>query len=140
DGIGADQRRTSALHHRMRLTVNAALHESVHRVDEAIAMLLGVKADDARPEQTRNQLFAPGANAHPLGVWPWNLPKADDRRSRQPLADHLRGQAEVIILNQHDWIFRIHLLTYGVRELLVDTFVLVVVAGAEDRSSVGHVT
>jgi hypothetical protein len=43
-----------------RFPIDAALDEGVHRVDEVVAVLLGVKADDAGAEQPGDELSRQG--------------------------------------------------------------------------------
>jgi hypothetical protein len=101
----------------LALAIDAALHEGVDRVDEVVAVLLGVEADDARAEQAGEQLFAPRADADALRVGPGDVPEGEDRRARQALADHLRREGEVVVLHEHDRIVGVDLLAHGVGEL-----------------------
>ena len=127
------------LHDRVVLSVDAGLEEPIHGVHEVVAVGLGVKAQDARAEHSLEQLVAPGADAEPLRVGPGDVPEHDDGRPGQPLANEARHEGEVIVLNEDDRIFGVHLLTDGVGELLVDGLVVLPVLASEDGAGVREV-
>ena len=58
---------------------------------------------------------------------------------REPLADHLRHEREVVVLHQNDGIVRVDLLADGVGEFAVDRDVLGPIARAEFGPGVRHV-
>src|SRR5260221_2756989 len=84
----------AAVGHRISFPVDACLDVAVDRVDEVVAVELGVESENAAPEETVDQLLAPGADAEGLRVRPGNVPERDDGRRRDALADHARQQRE----------------------------------------------
>ena len=77
-----------------RLAVDARFEEAVDRVEEVVAVELRVKAEDRWSRAARpGARLAPRADAERLGVGPGDVPEGDDRRARQPLADHARQRA-----------------------------------------------
>ena len=102
-------------------------------------MELRVEAEDAAAEQAVEQLVAPRADGERLRVRPGNVPERDDRRVRQPLADHPRQQREVVVLHQHDRVVGLRLGDDGVGEARVDLAVVLPVGRAERRPHVRDV-
>src|SRR5258707_7351646 len=86
------------------LSIDSRRDVVVDRVDEVVAMELGVKPQDAAAENPVDDRLAPRADPERLGVGPGNVPESDDGRFRQPLPDHARQQREVIVLDQDDGI------------------------------------
>ncbi len=68
------------------------------------------------------------------------MPKHDDCRVRQKLANELREQREVIILHEDDRIGLLGFLRNGLGEALVDDFVLLPVDLAEHGANIGDMT
>ena len=62
DGIWPHQGPLLAVDHGIVLAVDARLQEAVDRVEEVVAVELGVEAQNAAAEQPRQQLVAPGAD------------------------------------------------------------------------------
>src|SRR3954453_12656330 len=93
--------------YRVLLAIDACLEIALHRLEEVVAVLLRVKAENARAQHAIEQFLAERTDPELFGVGPRNVPEADDRRARQPLPDHARHQAEVIVLHQHDRIVAI---------------------------------
>ena len=85
-----------------RLAVDARLEHAVDRVEEVVAVELRVEAEDAAAEHAVEQLVPPRADRERLGVRPRDVPERDDRRARQPVADHARQQREVVVLHEDD--------------------------------------
>ncbi len=119
--------------------VDARLEKAIHRIDEVVAVELGMKAENAAAEQARKDLVAPGADGEGLGIGPGYVPEGDDRGIGQFLADHARQQGEVVVLHQHDGVLGLGLACHGAGELAVDRDVLRPVARAEGRPHVGDV-
>ena len=71
------------------------------------------------------------------GIWPGNMPERDDGGFRQPFANHLRQQREMIVLNQNHGIRPLGLLNDGLGKPLVDGAILVPVGFPEDRPDKG---
>ena len=127
----------AAERHRASLAVDAALHEAVDRLDEVVAMELGMEAEDGASEQSVDDLIPPGTDAEGLRVWPRNVPEGDDRRARQAPAKHARQQGEVIVLHQDDRVVAVRLLDDDVGEALIDRDVMRPVPLAERRPHEG---
>ncbi len=140
DGVRPDERTPRALHDGVVLPVDARLDERVDRVEEVVAVLLRVEPDDARPQQPFDELIAPGADAHALGVGPGDVPERDDGRAREAGADHRGGEGEVVVLHEDDGVVRVDLVADGVSEALVDLAVLLPVRGTKLGARVGDVT
>src|SRR5712672_1414428 len=86
--IAAHFGRIAAVRDRGCLPVHARFEMAVDRIEEIVAMKLGVKAEDRGAEQSVEDLLAPRADAECFRIWPRDVPEGDDRRARQPLADH----------------------------------------------------
>src|SRR5712671_6347870 len=99
-----------------------------------------MEAEDGAPEQARDQLFPPWTYAEGLRIRPRDVPEGNDGRSRQTLAYHARQKREVVILDQHDWIFGSRLFAYDVRKTPIDSPVLLPIRGAKHRTHVRDVT
>src|SRR5207249_9485848 len=82
------------------LAIDSRLDVAVHRVDENVAVELGVKSEDAAAEKPVDDRLAPRADSERLGVGPGVMPERDDGRLRQPFPDHAGQQREMIVLDQ----------------------------------------
>ena len=121
DRIAVHRGRLPAEGDRERLAIDARFEQPVDGVDEVVAVELRVEAEDAAAEHPGEQLGAPRADRERLGIRPGNVPERQDRRVRQPLADHPRQQREVVVLHQHDRVARLRFLRRDrIGELLVD--------------------
>jgi hypothetical protein len=139
DRVGAHQRAAPAEPHGALLAVDARLEEAVHRVEEVVAVLLGVEAHDAAAEHAREQLHVPRADGEALGVRPGDVPEAEHRRARQALADLPRRQRVVVVLHEDDRVLALGLLARGLGEALVHVAVAAPVRAAEDGRGVHDV-
>src|ERR1700680_3171102 len=61
--IRLDSRQIATVGNRRRFTLDSGLQKSIHRLDKILAMKSRVKAEDGTPQQARDQLFSPGADA-----------------------------------------------------------------------------
>ncbi len=91
DRIRTDQRAVPLHHHRILFPVYAGFQIAVHGVQKIVAVQLRVEAENAASQQAFKQFVAPGADAHPLGVGPGNMPEHNDGCGRQALANHRRA-------------------------------------------------
>jgi hypothetical protein len=65
------------------LAIDPGLHVGIHRVQEVVAVLLGVEAHDARAEQPLEDLVTPRTDADALRVGPGDVPEGQDGGARQ---------------------------------------------------------
>src|SRR4029077_1903163 len=133
DRIGADQGLHATRGDRGALPMYAPLHDAVGRLEEVIAVELGVEAEDGAAEQAVDDLFAPGTNAEGLGVWPGDVPEGNDGRLRQSLPYHAGQKSEMVVLHKHDRVVLGRLLHHGVGEALIHGDIVLPVALAENR-------
>jgi hypothetical protein len=56
--------------HGERFPVDAGFKKSIHGIDKIVAVELGMKAQNAAAQQTREQFFPPWANGERLRIWP----------------------------------------------------------------------
>ena len=138
-GYGRTRGATRALHDGVVLPVDARLDEGVDGVEAVVAVLLGVEAQDARPEHPGDELVAPRADGHALAVGPGDVPERDDGRAEQPGADHRGRQGEVVVLQQRDGVVGVDLVAHRVGEALVDLAVLLPIGLAKLRPDVRDV-
>ena len=75
------------------LPIDAAFDEAVDRLEEIVAMKLGVKSEDGAAEQPVDDSFLPWADAEGFGVGPWDMPERDDRRLRAVACGSSAAQA-----------------------------------------------
>jgi hypothetical protein len=98
------------------LAVDAALHEASTASMKLLQCCWVWKPTMLEPSRPGDQLLAPRADADALGVGPGDVPERDDRRPRQPLADHLRREREVVVLHEDDGIVGVDLGAHRVGE------------------------
>ena len=139
DRIAVDRGALAAADDGERLAVDPRLDEAIDGLQEVVAVELRVKAQDVAAEQPVQQLDAPRADRERLGIGPRDVPERDDRRLRQPVADHPRQQREMVVLDQHDRVLALRFRDDGIGELRVDGPILIPVGGAERRPHVGDV-
>ena len=101
------------------LAIDAALHEAVRGFEKIVAVKLRVESKDGASHQAVDEFLSPGTDSESLGVRPGDVPKRDDRRLWQSIADHPRQQGEMIVLHEHDRIIAGRLLKNHVSEPLV---------------------
>ena len=83
------------------IRIHPRLNAAVHRVQEVLAVVMDVKAQQVVPQQTMQQLLAPRKGAEDLPVGPRNVPELPAHHpSVTALPEHARQQTEVIVLNE----------------------------------------
>ena len=113
---------------------------SVDRVDEVVAVELGVEADDAAARAARRA--APRARGRCRSARRWATGCARSVRivARGSRSRIIRGrEREVVVLHEDDRVVGVDLLADRVGEPLVDRLVVLPVLAAEDRPGVGDV-
>ena len=113
------------------LAVDARFEHAIHRVDEVVAVKLGVKSEDAAAKHSLEQFHPPRADCKCLGIGPRDVPEGHDRCVGQPLADELRQERKVVILDEHDRVVGLGFVHYRLREQPVDLLVVLPVAAAK---------
>jgi hypothetical protein len=121
------------------LAIDARFEVAIHRIEEVVAVELGLESQDAAAKQSFQQFGAPGANAQAFGVRPGDVPEGDDGGAGQAFANQARGQGEVVVLHQHHGIVGFGFLAHGLGEFAIDRFVGGPVVAAEERPHVGQV-
>ena len=124
--------------HGIVFAVAARLQIAVNGIEKIVAVELGLEAEDAASEQAFENLVAPGADAHALGVGPGDVPEDNDGGGGKALADHGRSEGEMIVLHQDDGVLGIHFAADGVSEFLIDGAVEAPIFGAEDGPRMSH--
>ena len=137
DRIRPDHGLTAAERDGGLLAIDPALHETISRLEEVVAVELRMKAENRAAQQSIHDLLAPGADAERLGVRPGDVPERQDGGAGQPLAYHPRQKRKVIVVNEHDRVFVRRLLDDRIGEALVDRHVLLPVLLAEGRAHEG---
>src|SRR5262249_34464659 len=94
--IGAHESLMAARGDGSMLAIDPALNKTIDRVDEIVAIELRMKAEHGAAEQSLDDRALPGTDAEGFRVGPRNVPERDDGGLRQPLANHLRQQREMI--------------------------------------------
>src|SRR5262245_25437569 len=120
--------------------IDPALDETVDRVDEIVAIELRMKTEHGAAEQSLDDRALPGTDAEGFRVGPRNVPERDDGGLRQPLANHLRQQREMIILHEYQRVRALDLLQHRLGEALIDGTILVPVRLPECRAHEHDVT
>src|SRR5256885_6791281 len=104
DGIAPHRGLVAAVGYGVGLAIDPRLDVAVDRVDEIVAVELGVKSQNTAAENTVEDRLAPRADSERFGVGPGDVPEGDDGRLRQALPDHAGQQREVLVLDQGDGI------------------------------------
>ena len=125
--------------HGERLLIDPRLHRAIDRLEEVVAVVLQMEAEQIVAEQTVEHLGLPRHDAERLGIGPRDVPELTDdgigpRRFHEP-----RQQRVVIVLHEHDRARAGNLLEHDVGKAPVDGDVLPPVALIEDRPRVGDV-
>src|SRR5256885_11944496 len=81
------------------LPVDPGFQQAVDGVDEVVAVKLRVESEDARAQETVEQLLPPGADRERLGVWPGNVPEGHDGRGGQRVLDHSGAERQAGVLD-----------------------------------------
>ena len=136
DGVGPHQRAHTSIYDGVELAVDARFEVPVHRVEEVVAVKLRVESQDAAAQQPVQQFLRPRTDAQALEVGPGNVPERDDGGLGQLLADHPRGQREVVVLHEDDRVVGVDFLQGGLGELAVHGLVVRPVLRAEHRARV----
>ncbi len=117
---------------REALPVDAGLDGALHRVQEVVAVVLGVEADEVGAQHAQEQLVLPRADREGLEVRPRDVPEDRGARVRALALDEPGQQREVIVLDQHHRRLGARdLLQHRGGELLVDRPVVRPVLRAE---------
>jgi hypothetical protein len=85
DGIRPDQRAAAAAHDAEVFAIDPRLDEGIDRIDEVVAVLLRVEAEDARA--SRPSISSAADAMRYARRWATGCAKRDDGRRRQPVAD-----------------------------------------------------
>ena len=133
-------RRVLAARHRETLPVDARLERAVDRLQEVVAVVLGVEADQVGAEHAEQELALPRADPERLEVGPRDVPEDGDPRVGALGLDERRQRREVIVLDEHQGRLGVlDLVQHGVGELLVHLEVVRPVVGPEHRARVHDV-
>ncbi len=123
-----------------RFPVDSRLEGPIHRVDEIVAVELGVESEDAAAEQAVEQLLAPRADRECLRIRPGDMPEGDDRgvaaapcgsswaAARSDSPGPARSGRTVLASS-----------TTVSAKICIDLAILLPVSGPEDRAHVGDV-
>ena len=122
------------------LVVDARLERAIDGVEEVVAVILHVKAEQIVAEQSVQDVLAPRADAKRLAVGPRNVPELADGHVRPRLLHEARQQREVIVLHEDDGAIVGHLLDHRIGEAAVHPHVLLPVGIVEFGTRVGDVT
>ena len=122
----------AALHLRL-LAVGPRLEVAVHRLQEVLAVVAQVEADQVVAEQAVEQLLLPGERPERLRVGPGDVPELGHGQGRVAPLEHPGQEPEMVILDEHERRPIPGLLEDRVGEQLVDLAVGPPVAGVEDR-------
>ncbi len=82
DRIGGDAAHVPLQSDGHVLVIDLALDEAVHRVQEILAVIARVKAQDVGRQHVQQHLALPRAHAEGLGIGPGDVPEQRDRRLR----------------------------------------------------------
>src|SRR5579883_2998522 len=127
-------------HGRRRWPVDATFQSTIHGLEEIMTMRLNVKADEVRAEKAFQHFRLPRTNSERFRIGPRNVPEDCNARVGALLLNEARQQREMVILDEnHGFNEAVNLLQYGIGELLIGTLILIPVAHAECRTSVGDV-
>ena len=102
------------------LVVDARLERAIDGVEEVVAVILDVKAQQIVAEQPVQDVLAPRADAERLAVRPRNVPELADRHVGPRLLDESRQQREVIVLHEHHRAIVADLFDHRIGEAAVD--------------------
>ena len=138
DGIRRHPAHMALQGHRHVLVIDLAFHEAIHRVQKILAVIAGVKSQDVRRQHVQQHLALPRTHAEGLGVRPGDVPEQCNRRLGYFLADQLRQQREMEILDQNHRAVGVRFRRHHLGELGVHLFVGAPVAGAKRRPHVGQ--
>src|SRR4026207_57205 len=107
------------------LPVHPALDGPLHRLEEVVAVVLGVEADEIGAQHSLQDLGLPRADAEGLEVRPRDVPEDLHPRVRPSLLHIQREQGKVIVLDQDQGrLHAIHLVDESEGELPVHRVVL----------------
>ena len=139
DRVAFDQRFLAVQRDDRVLVFDTGFQETVNCFDEVLAVIARVEPENAAAQHAAQQFLAPRADAEGFRVWPGDMPEGDDGGARQTLADELRQQGEVVILDEDDRIVGVRRGDDLLGEALVDHLVVVPIRDAEHRAHVGDV-
>ena len=133
DGERPDARRVAAALHLRLLAVGPRLEVPVHGLQEVLAVVAQVEADQVVAEQAVEQLLLPGEGAERLRVGPGDVPELGHGQGRVPPLEHPRQEPEMVVLDEDEGRPVAGLLEDRLGEQLVHLAVGPPVAGVEDR-------
>src|SRR5262249_7316288 len=102
DGKRLDEGGPLAARHRELLPLHAGLDGALGRLQEIVAVVLRVEADDVRPQHAEEQLLLPGADAEGLGVGPRDVPEESDAGIGARALDEAGQEREVVVLDEDE--------------------------------------
>src|SRR3989338_1700769 len=140
DGKRLDRTCMVLFNDRESLAVYSALHRSVHRVQEVVAVVLCVETNYIRTQHSIEKLLLPWAYPEGLGVGPGYVPEQGDAGVQPFFLYHPRQQREMVVLNQQAGRFdSFEFLQGGLGEFLVGFLILSPILGPELRAYVRDV-
>ena len=119
DGIGRDAADPALQRDRHLFVIDLTLDETIHRLEEILAVVAGVEAQDVGREHVQENLPLPRTDAERLGVRPGDMPEQGDGGLGNFRAHELRQQREVKILDHHHGTVGVRLRRHHLRELLI---------------------
>jgi hypothetical protein len=123
---------------RRTLTLYPRLQLAGHRVQEVIAVVADVEAEQIVGKKSVQQLALPRTNAEDLGCRPRDMPEMRERDVRPLRAEQARHQGEVVVVDP-DGGRPGQFLEHGLAEPLVHGAIVFPVPGAKGRADVGDV-
>ncbi len=124
--------------HRQVLVIDLAFHEAIHGIQEILAVIARVKPQDVGRQHVQQHLALPRTHAEGLGIGPRDVPEQRDRRLGYFLADQLRQQSEMEVLDQDHGTVGVRFRRHHLGELGVHLLIGAPIAGAERRPHVGQ--
>ena len=121
------------------LRVDACLEGAVDRVEEVLAVIAQLEAEQVVAQQAVEQLLLPGEGPHDLAVRPGDVPELRDDQAGIALLEHPGEQPEVVVLDEDQGRPVARLLDHRVGEQGVDLAVRLPVAVIEGRPREGDV-
>src|SRR5215831_19487148 len=120
DGEGLDESGPLAARDGELLPLHAGLDGPLGRLQEIVAVVLRMKADDVRAQHAQEQLLLPGADAESFGVGPRDVPEESDAGVGARALDEAGQEREVVVLDEDERRLDVgRFLEHGGRELLV---------------------
>jgi hypothetical protein len=133
------QRAVAAQLDREVVPVEPRFEHAIDGVEEIVAVLLQVKAEQVGAEHAVEDLRTPRADAKRLGIGPRDVPEQADAQIGTPFLDEARHQRQLVVLHQHHRLAAADLVQHRLGEAPVDLAIVFPVGGAEQRAFVRQV-